>query len=119
MTVQEYNDNVSELITALEIEEAMRPIFALKEDKGQWDELLERGERMKRICDHLFFELTNGSIPLTIRNRMKIVKLKRAFYPSLLRDLAKRYERKGRFQDAETVLLEARALGSQGADFLS
>lgn len=119
MTVQEYNDNLSEFIALSEVSLlTAKAVEPLKEFDGKWDELLQNRESEKRNLDYLFSELTHSSFPLASKNRVRIVKLKKTFYPLLLCGLAKCYLEKGRLKDAESVLLEARSLGSQGAEVL-
>lgn len=119
MTDQEYNEATAKIITSLKLSgTAFRPLSSVKEAMGQWDELLKDREDDKQVYDDLLSNLTHEYVPLTPENRAEIAELKRTLYPLLLCDLAKCYHTKGRFQDAETVLLEAKSLGSQGAEFL-
>ena len=119
MTDEEFNKELSTLITFTKAHmEISRPLSSVKEDMGQWDELLEDRESMKETCEGLFFDLEQGTTPLTPQNRLEIIQLKRTLYPLLLCDLYKCYERKGRFQDAEAVLLKAQSLDCLGAEVL-
>ncbi len=119
MTDQEYNENVLKLLSVTTLSmEIDRPLSAVKEAMGQWDELLKDREDCKETCEGLFFDLEKGSIPLTPKNQAEIAKLKRSLYPLLLCDLGKCYEHEKRYQDAEDVLLKAKFLGSQGAEVL-
>ena len=119
MTNEEYNEKLSKVITFTGAHlEISRPMSSVKEDMGQWDELLKDREECRETCEGLFFDLEKGNIPLTPKNQAEIAKLKRSLYPLLLCDLYKCYEQKERLQDAEAALLEARSLGSQGAEVL-
>lgn len=119
MTDQEYNESVSKLITVLKARGTIsRHLASVKEAMGQWDELLADWEDDKQTYDSLFSALSDNAASLSAKNQTQIRELKRTLYPLLLCDLAKCYHKKGRFQDAETALLEAKSLGSQGAEFL-
>ena len=118
MTDEEFNKELSSLITFTKAHmEISRPLSSVKEDMGQWDELLEDREGIKETCEGLFLDLEQITT-LTPQNRLDIIQLKRTLYPLLLCDLYKCYEQKGRFQDAEAVLLEATSLDSLGAEVL-
>ena len=119
MTNEEYNEKLSKLISTTTLNMQLgRPLSSVDEAMGNWDELLKDRESQKETCEGLFFDLEKGSIPLTPENRLEIANLKRTLYPLLLCDLYKCYEQKERLQDAEAALLEARSLGSQGAEVL-
>ena len=119
ISIQDYNKKIAKLIHLLQAEEkAMRRISAIKEEMGQWYELLESRIRKKITLDGLFLDLNQEVVPLTPENHAAIVALRSTLYPSLLCGLAKCYCKTERFQDAEDVLLEARSLGSQGAEVL-
>ena len=117
---REYNEKLSKLISILRLEgEAMRPPSAIREEMGEWHDLLRRRKDRKLRYEALFFDMeTNLPPPVTPENRTEIAKLKRTLYPLLLCDLYKCYEQTERFQDAEAVLLEAQSLGCQGAELL-
>lgn len=117
MTDTEFNENTAQLIKLFELEQHLRIFSNVQETMGEWDELLEAREENKRNYDYLFSDCLSNPA-LTKENKAKINELKRTLYPLLLCDLAKCYEGKERFEDEEAVLLEARSLGSKGAEVL-
>ena len=116
MTVEEYNQRRAKTITALKAK--LRVRAPDKETDSKWYGWFKSREQVRQTCETLFDEFDQERSPLDIRNRAAIARIRWTLYPLLLCDLAKCYEQMRRFQDAETVLLKARSLGSKGAELL-
>ena len=116
VTYEEYNERRAKTIAALKAK--LRVRAPDKEADGHWYKWFKSRERVRQTCETLFAEFDKKRSPLDIRNRAAIARIRWTLYPLLLCDLAKCYEQTRRFQDAETVLLKARSLGSKGAELL-
>ena len=116
MTVDEYNQRRAKTIKALKVK--LRVRAPDKETDGNWYKWFKSREKVRQTCETLFAEFDKERSPLDIRNRAAIARIRWTLYPLLLCDLAECYEQTRRFQDAETVLLKARSLGSKGAELL-
>ncbi|MBR4211189.1 MAG: hypothetical protein IKR84_02220 [Oscillibacter sp.] len=116
VTYEEYNQRRAKTIKALKVK--LRVRAPDKETDGNWYKWFKSREKVRQTCETLFAEFDKERSPLDIRNRAAIARIRWTLYPLLLCDLAECYEQTRRFQDAETVLLKARSLGSKGAELL-